>query len=65
MKPMAQDKHDTGLLEYLEEIIGTDKYVAKLEEASIRCKSRDLCLFVTHLVSAQFERMPDWKSCAT
>lgn len=34
MKPKAEDKHDTGLLEYLEDIIGTDKYVAPIEESS-------------------------------
>lgn len=34
MKPKAEDKNDTGLLEYLEDIIGTDKYVAPIEEAS-------------------------------
>ncbi|KAG1676970.1 hypothetical protein FOA52_014846 [Chlamydomonas sp. UWO 241] len=32
MKPKAEDKNDTGLLEYLEDIIGTDKYVAPIEE---------------------------------
>ena len=61
---MAQDKHDIGLLEYLEEIFGTDKYVAKLEEASTRCKSRGAHLFVIHLVSIQLERMTHWKSRA-
>ncbi len=25
MKPKGQTEHDTGLLEYLEDIIGTDK----------------------------------------
>ncbi|GFR46361.1 hypothetical protein Agub_g7941 [Astrephomene gubernaculifera] len=34
MKPKAEDKNDTGLLEYLEDIIGTDKYVQPIEEAS-------------------------------
>lgn len=32
MKPKAQDKSDTGLLEYLEDIIGTIGYVEKIEE---------------------------------
>ncbi|GFH20090.1 structural maintenance of chromosomes protein 4, partial [Haematococcus lacustris] len=36
MKPKAEDKNDTGLLEYLEDIIGTDKYVAPIEEAAKR-----------------------------
>lgn len=34
MKPKAEDKNDTGLLEYLEDIIGTDKYIPQIEEAS-------------------------------
>ncbi|KAG2492144.1 hypothetical protein HYH03_009635 [Edaphochlamys debaryana] len=34
MKPKAEDKNDTGLLEYLEDIIGTDQYVAPIEENS-------------------------------
>ncbi|KAF5834905.1 RecF/RecN/SMC N terminal domain-containing protein [Dunaliella salina] len=34
MRPKAEDKNDTGLLEYLEDIIGTDKYVQPIEEAS-------------------------------
>ena len=37
MKPIAQGPHDTGLLEYLEDIIGTDKYKPQLEESSKRC----------------------------
>ncbi|GAB4818756.1 hypothetical protein N2152v2_005802 [Parachlorella kessleri] len=36
MKPKAQTEHETGLLEYLEDIIGTDKYIPKLEETSKR-----------------------------
>jgi structural maintenance of chromosome 4 len=32
MKPKAQGPHDEGLLEYLEDIIGSDKYVVKIEE---------------------------------
>jgi structural maintenance of chromosome 4 len=33
MKPKAQGPHDDGFLEYLEDIIGTDQYVEKIEEA--------------------------------
>ncbi|GAX79886.1 hypothetical protein CEUSTIGMA_g7326.t1 [Chlamydomonas eustigma] len=32
MRPKAEDKNDTGLLEYLEDIIGTHKYVEHIEE---------------------------------
>ncbi|BDA46592.1 Structural maintenance of chromosomes protein 4 [Coccomyxa sp. Obi] len=34
MKPVAQGPHDTGLLEYLEDIIGTDQYKPQLEEGA-------------------------------
>ncbi|KAK9829009.1 hypothetical protein WJX72_003379 [[Myrmecia] bisecta] len=34
MKPKSPSPHETGLLEYLEDIIGTDKYVELLEEKS-------------------------------
>ncbi|XXG57520.1 hypothetical protein AAC387_Pa03g4653 [Persea americana] len=33
MKPKAQGPHDEGFLEYLEDIIGTNKYVEKIEES--------------------------------
>ncbi len=36
MKPRGADKNDTGLLEYLEDIIGTDKYVESIEEQGKR-----------------------------
>ena len=34
MKPKSQTPHDTGLLEYLEDIIGTDKYIETIEECA-------------------------------
>lgn len=33
MRPKAQGPHDEGFLEYLEDIIGTNKYVEKIEES--------------------------------
>lgn len=33
MKPKAQNEHEDGLLEYLEDIIGTSSYKAPIEEA--------------------------------
>jgi structural maintenance of chromosome 4 len=33
MKPKAKNEHETGLLEYLEEIIGTNKYVLPIDTA--------------------------------
>lgn len=32
MKPKSQGPHDEGFLEYLEDIIGTNQYVEKIEE---------------------------------
>ena len=37
MKPRGADKNDTGLLEYLEDIIGTDKYVEAIEMNAKKC----------------------------
>ncbi|KAJ1673741.1 Structural maintenance of chromosomes protein 4, partial [Spiromyces aspiralis] len=34
MKPKAQNEHEEGLLEYLEDIIGTSKYKEQIESAS-------------------------------
>lgn len=34
MKPKAQNEHDDGLLEYLEDIIGTTKYKQPIEDAA-------------------------------
>ena len=36
MKPKAKDEHDDGLLEYLEDIIGTSKYKDPIESANKR-----------------------------
>ena len=35
MKPKAANEHDDGLLEYLEDIIGTSKYKAPIEESAL------------------------------
>lgn len=34
MKPKAQSAHEEGLLEYLEDIIGSNKYIEKIEMES-------------------------------
>ncbi len=34
MKPKAPSPHEDGLLEYLEDIIGSNKYVERIEEAA-------------------------------
>lgn len=35
MKPKAQNEHDEGLLEYLEDIIGTSKYKEPIDDAMV------------------------------
>ena len=35
MKPKAETEHDSGLLEYLEDIIGTTGFVEKIEAANV------------------------------
>nr|POE48786.1 structural maintenance of chromosomes protein 4 [Quercus suber] len=45
MKPKAPNEHEDGLLEYLEDIIGTSKYKAPIEEASKEQETlNEICL---------------------
>jgi len=45
MKPKAANEHDDGLLEYLEDIIGTSKYKTPIEEAAVELEtSNEMCL---------------------
>jgi structural maintenance of chromosome 4 len=45
MKPKAQNEHDDGLLEYLEDIIGTAKYKQPIEDAAKEVESlNEVCL---------------------
>jgi len=45
MKPKAANEHDDGLLEYLEDIIGTSKYKTPIEEAAVELESlNEVCL---------------------
>jgi structural maintenance of chromosome 4 len=39
MKPKAQGEHDDGLLEYLEDIIGTSKYKTPIEESAVEVET--------------------------
>ena len=44
MKPKAATEHEEGLLEYLEDIIGTNKYIEKIEESGKAVDvANDLC----------------------
>jgi len=36
MKPKGANEHEDGLLEYLEDIIGTSKYKQPIEDAQVR-----------------------------
>lgn len=45
MKPKAQNEHDDGLLEYLEDIIGTAKYKQPIEDAAKEVEGlNEVCL---------------------
>lgn len=45
MKPKAQGEHDDGLLEYLEDIIGTSKYKTPIEDAIVEVEQlNEICL---------------------
>lgn len=39
MKPKAQTAHEDGLLEYLEDIIGSNKYIERIDETSNKVES--------------------------
>lgn len=43
MKPKGLDKNDTGMLEYLEDIVGTDRYVESIEEKAKKCATAVYC----------------------
>jgi structural maintenance of chromosome 4 len=45
MKPKAANEHDDGLLEYLEDIIGTSKYKTPIEESATEVESlNEVCV---------------------
>lgn len=45
MKPKAASEHDDGLLEYLEDIIGTSKYKTPIEESAAEVETlNEICL---------------------
>ena len=41
MKPKAANEHDDGLLEYLEDIIGTSKYKTPIEESAVEVDTQN------------------------
>ena len=52
MKPKAQNEHDDGLLEYLEDIIGTAKYKQPIEDAAKEVEAlNEVCLEKSNRVS--------------
>lgn len=45
MKPKAANEHDDGLLEYLEDIIGTSKYKTPIEDSATEVETlNDICM---------------------
>jgi structural maintenance of chromosome 4 len=45
MKPKAANEHDDGLLEYLEDIIGTSKYKSPIEESALEVETlNEMCV---------------------
>ncbi|OXV07264.1 hypothetical protein Egran_04973 [Elaphomyces granulatus] len=45
MKPKAANEHEDGLLEYLEDIIGTSRYKTPIEEAAVEVETlNDVCV---------------------
>lgn len=45
MKPKAANEHDDGLLEYLEDIIGTSKYKSPIEESAVEVDTlNEVCM---------------------
>ncbi len=47
MKPKAVGPHEGGMLEYLEDIIGTERYVPQIEAGAKRCAAAP----ASHLLS--------------
>ncbi|KAH0566395.1 hypothetical protein GP486_000217 [Trichoglossum hirsutum] len=45
MKPKAANEHDDGLLEYLEDIVGTSKYKSPIEESALEVETlNEMCV---------------------
>ena len=57
MKPIAQNENETGLLEYLEDIIGSVKYCEKIDEIdkSLEDKNDDRIEKTNRVKAAQVE----------
>ncbi|KAG1471270.1 hypothetical protein G6F56_002222 [Rhizopus delemar] len=66
MKPKATDNSDDGLLEYLEDIIGTSRFKVSIEEANVRLDAlneiRGEKLGRVKYVSKEMESMEDKKA---
>ncbi|SPN99212.1 probable SMC4 - Stable Maintenance of Chromosomes [Cephalotrichum gorgonifer] len=68
MKPKAGNEHEDGLLEYLEDIIGTSKYKTPIEEAANEVEAlNDLCTEKSNrvqIVAKEKESLEDKKNKA-
>lgn len=54
MKPKAQGPHDVGFLEYLEDIIGTNQYVEKIESTYKEWVELDVRISSTLIMFLEF-----------
>ena len=52
MKPKAQSEHEEGLLEYLEDIIGSNTFVPQIEEVFVRRKGK--IIFLRFQISIEY-----------
>ena len=43
MKPKAQTEHDEGMLEFLEDIVGTSQYKQPIDELGIKVEELNEC----------------------
>jgi structural maintenance of chromosome 4 len=63
MKPKGEDKSETGLLEYLEDIIGTDQYKQPIDEAASKLEElndqRQTAVHRVKRAGAQSSRLPE------
>ena len=56
MKPKGEGEHDTGLLEYLSDIIGVSHYEQALKNLSVECGSPSSCPSTAHVHTLSIDR---------
>jgi hypothetical protein len=64
MKPKAQNEHDDGLLEYLEDIIGTAKYKQPIEDGAKDVEAlNEVCLEKSNRVAIVAKEKANLEVC--